>query len=77
MNLDVALDQRGRALHGADIRGQRIDGRLVFKVGAAEFEPVVNRRRKDGESDFLAGVQGNSGQRGRARKGVLFLHRGS
>ena len=74
VDLDVAFDEGGGALDGADVGGEGVDGRLVFEVGAAEFEPVVDRGRVDGEGDLFAGVERNAREGGGGGEGVLLGH---
>ena len=74
VDLDVAFDKGGGALDGADVGGEGVDGRLIFEVGATEFEAVIDGGRVDGEGDLFAGVERNARERGGTGQGVLFLH---
>jgi ABC-type glutathione transport system ATPase component len=62
VHFDVAFNQSCRALDGADVGGQCINGRLVCKIGAAELETVIGRGGADGQCHFLPGMQGDAGQ---------------
>ena len=64
VDLDVAFNQGGGALDGADVGGESVDGRPVFEVGATELEPVIDGGWVDGEGDLFAGMERNARERG-------------